>query len=79
MTPDQFNLLPEDQQLEFISMNDCLASRDQYPFSISLFKVGNFFAEIYYHQTLDQITEVKAFNDKSLLDTYVEHICLPFN
>lgn len=46
-------------------------------YSILLFQVGSFYAEIFYHSHFNVIIKIKTFSNTDLLEPYLQQIELP--
>jgi hypothetical protein len=77
MTLNQFRLMDENEQLNFIwnSYEPVAERRDSY-YRILLYQIDNFYIEVYHHSHFNVMIKLESFEDTSLLEPYFENISL---
>lgn len=71
----EFRFLPDEQQSDYILNNGVfLCSIDSEEERIGLFRLFDFFVEIYYNKVNDQIINIKSFRSMEFLEPYLERI-----
>lgn len=71
----EFRFLPDEQQSDYILNNGVfLCSIDSEEERIGLFRLFDFFVEIYYNKVNDQIIKIKSFRSMEFLEPYLERI-----
>jgi hypothetical protein len=73
----QFNYLPVSERAELVWQHGrLLATRDHMGCSVVLYKMAEFFAEVWYSPEDNQIALVHGFRSPELLEPYIESINL---
>jgi hypothetical protein len=71
----QFNSIPSDQRAEYVwKQGTFLTFRYYLGCTVALYYIPGFFAEVWYSPEDNQIALVHGFDDKGLLEPYLEMI-----
>jgi hypothetical protein len=76
MSPYNFKLLDIELQAEVTYAGVLLCQRQHYPYKINLYSVGNFFVEVWYDPSEDEIKSFRPFKSVELLESYLDKIKL---
>jgi hypothetical protein len=75
MTQDDFNELDEIQQAEtLLNYGVLVAERIYKDFTIFLYQINKFYAEVYYNNNFCMIQGFRGFAETSALDPFLEEI-----
>jgi hypothetical protein len=75
MTQDDFNELDEIQQAEtLLNYGVLVAERIYKDFTIFLYQINKFYAEVYYNNSFCMIQGFRGFAETSALDPFLEEI-----
>ena len=75
MTLDEFRLMNLNDQAETTwNMGVLLGHREEGVHNMILYRINDFFAEIYYDRDMNEITGIKSFVSDELLQPYLDRI-----
>lgn len=74
MTLYQFRLLDQDEQAGAVWDGTFLETRFEPGYKILLYAVGDFYVEVYYSDTLNEITRIRPFRYVDILKPYLDNI-----
>lgn len=70
-----FQLLPEDKQIEALYQSGVYIGKRKEDFSIILlYQLESFYVEVYYRKYRSHVKKLHSFDSTELLDPYLEHI-----
>ncbi len=70
MTPYEFKALPEEEQAKAICHGDFFLYRENFEHTILLYKVYDFYVEVYYCNESNEIVSYNPFTSKEKLEVY---------
>ena len=69
----EFNVLPEDQKAQMVwNHGTFLTNKADGKKAVTLYSLSNFYVEIWYNQTENQITKIRSFNSVKQLSPYLD-------
>jgi hypothetical protein len=75
LAPYEFNVMPFSDQAGYVyEKGDFLACRFNGGNNINLYRVGNFFVEVWFNKKVKQIARIRSFTSKAYLEPYLLHI-----
>jgi len=72
----QFLALDLNEQAEVLWKGAYLGNRMEGKVTVQLYSVSNFYAELYYDRVENSIIKIRPFNNKDLLEPYLQHFDL---
>lgn len=79
MTLYQFKNLNKGRKLEVVCQNGVrLLEREEGDFMITLYQIGYFYVEVFFHQNKMHITQLRSHNSTVLLEPYLEQMNINF-
>jgi len=77
MTFDQFERLPQAEKAAYLrESGSFLLTREGFKYSVSLYAIHDFFAELWCNKEKQTTIEVKAFRESWRLDAYLDDVDL---
>jgi hypothetical protein len=73
-----FHLMTLKEKAAAVWEGTFIGDRAENNFKIQLYSMGNFFAEVFYNQDLNEIVTVRGFKTTRLIDPYLKNIKIPF-
>ena len=71
----EFNLLNSNQKADLLwNQGQLLIVRDDAPYTILLYHVGKFFAEVWYDQKRNEVFNIISFKKSRRLEPYLEQV-----
>lgn len=74
LTVNDFNALTDDGKAAAIWQGAFLADREEDTFTVQLYSLGSFYAEVFYDPKANSISHFQAFNSEELLVPYLAQI-----
>lgn len=77
MTLSDFERLPQAGKVEVLQENGSfLLVREGFRYAVSLYALGDFYAEVWVNKDKNTVIEVKGFREAWRLDTYLDDVDL---
>jgi len=77
MTLIEFERLPQAEKVEVLHQSgNFLLVRDGFRYAVSLYALGDFYAEVWVNKEKEMVIEVKGFREAWRLDTFLDDVDL---